>query len=251
MAIQGGDALGGSGEPKVKFEVIGDAWKLFSQQAGAWVVAMLVFLVVMVGVIVVSLMVLGALGMATKGRSAEPSAFSFLASMLAMLPLTIIILLTVMTLSGGLYRMALKQIRGQEISVGDMFSVTDVLPALIVASLVVAVEVSIGNIFCYVPGIIAGGLLMFAVPFAVDYRGSGMEAVSGSFSTLSGQWLLAALFYLVVSLIGGAGALARGIGVLVTTPLMILSIALLYNDFFPPEVMSAPVTDPLPPGPQM
>lgn len=255
MAVQGGNALGGPGEPRVRFEVIGDAWRLFSQQSSTWVVAMLVFLIVMVGVVAVSSVILGAvgLGMANMGRSADPSAagIGFLASMFAMLPITLIIILAMMILSGGLYRMALKQIRGQEIAIGDMFTVTDVLPALVVASLVVAVAVGIGNMFCWIPGIIAGGLLMFAVPLAVDYRGSGMEAVSGSFSALSGQWLMATLFYLVVTIIGSIGGLACGVGLLVTMPLMFLSIALLYNDFFPPEVMSAPIADPLPPGPQM
>lgn len=249
MAVQGGNALGGPGEPRVRFEVIGDAWRLFSQQSSTWVVAMLVAAVVIAGVFFVAMIVLSGLGLMRS--PAEPSPASFMANMFAMLPMMLVIMLALMIISGGLYRMAIKQIRGEAIAIGDMFSVTDVLPALVVAALVVGVAVSIGNMLCYIPGFIAGGLLMFAVPFAVDYRGSGMEAVSGSFSALSGQWLMATLFYLVVTIIGSIGGLACGVGLLVTMPLMILSIALLYNDFFPPEVMSAPVADAPPPGPQM
>jgi uncharacterized membrane protein len=51
-------------------------------------------------------------------------------------------------------------------------------------------------------------------------------------NALKGDALMAILFYLVVVIMAAAGLLACCIGALVTFPLFILSVAIVYRDFF-------------------
>lgn len=47
---------------------------------------------------------------------------------------------------------------------------------------------------------------------------------------LRSQWLMATLFYFVAAIIGFAGIILCGVGVILTLPIAFLSIALLYDD---------------------
>jgi len=128
-----------------------------------------------------------------------------------------------------------------------------VIGPLLIGSLLNGLAVAIGSVFCYIPGLVLGGLLMFTIPLIVDRRMDGIEAMKLSFNTLKGDALMATLFYLVVSIVGGLGGIACGIGALFTWPLFFLSISLLYRDYFMgpptayPDVTVPPPSEPMPP----
>jgi uncharacterized membrane protein len=155
---------------------------------------------------------------------------------------------------GGIYRMAVNQVRGQAVSVGDMFSATDVFPAVLIASILTNIAIMIGLLLCIIPGLFVAGALMFTLPLIVDRRLSAIDAMSTSFNTLKGQAFSAFTFALVVGLVILAGALACGLGVLVTMPIGLVAVALLYRDFFPgneatqPANTSCSAPPPIPPA---
>ena len=137
--------------------------------------------------------------------------------------------------------MGIKHVRGETISIGDMFSVTDVLPALAQYMVFIAVlglvtgllsVVPFGNILSVIIQIAVGGLLVFAVPLIVDQRLSAVEALTRSFNAAKSQFVMIVLFLIVASLAGVVGAIACGIGAIFTFPIAILSICILYRDFF-------------------
>jgi uncharacterized membrane protein len=95
---------------------------------------------------------------------------------------------------------------------------------------------------------VVGGLLMFALPLVADKRMDGIEAMKLSVETLKDEWLMAAVFSLVLGLIATVGLLACGVGILVAGPVILLAEALLYRAYFP-EAAAAPAAPPAPSEP--
>src|SRR5207249_4884514 len=123
-------------------------------------------------------------------------------------------------LGAGLYRMGIKQIRGEIIGVGDLFSVTDVMSSLIqyigimVAINVVTALLSIlpfGFLLAIIIGVATGVLLIFALPLIVDRRLSAVEAVTTSINAAKNQFVMILLFLIVAGIVGCIGAIACGI----------------------------------------
>ena len=90
-----------------------------------------------------------------------------------------------------------------------------------------------GVFFLVIPGWIISGILMFTLPLVVDERFKAVDAISASGKTLKDQWLIAAVFALVLFALQLVGLLFCGMGFLVTLPLSVLSHAILYRGFFP------------------
>jgi uncharacterized membrane protein len=221
-------------QPRIRFEAIGEAWQLFQKDAGTWVVSALIYFVIVAvvgGVIGVALGLTGEIASRSTGVG-DISSLAMPALSLAHILSRIVIFVISTFLLSGMYRMAIKSLRNQPISVGDMFNVGDVLPSCLLAAIIVGILTGIGFILCIIPGIIIGALLMFTYPLIVDRRLGAIDAISQSVNTLKNEILMATLFYLVVGIIVVVGVAACCVGVLVTFPLFILSIAVVYRDFF-------------------
>jgi hypothetical protein len=219
--------------PQIRFDVIGEAWRLFQAQMSTWIMAELIFIVGIAVAYVVAFVLFIATAAAI-GAIAKAIPFAPVALLLTFFIPIILIVTTMQVLFAGLYNMALKQLRGETIAVGDMFAMTDRLGPVILGSLLYGLAVSVGAIFCYLPGLILGALLMFTIPLIVDRRMDPIEAMKLSFETLKGDVVMATLFFLVCMFVGQIGGIACGIGALFTYPLFFLSIALAYRDFFLP-----------------
>lgn len=257
MAVMGGNTSGGSGyglQQKVRFEAIGEAWNLFQKDMGTWILATFIALA---GGTVVFLIITSVMGTILRlsfslspGRLGEQADMGLSVSFLFILLINIVITIVLyMILTGGMYRMAIKQARGETIAINDLFSTVDVVLPLIGASILVALATAVGYIFCVIPGLIVAGLSMLTIPIIVDQRCGSIEAISRSWGALQGELLLATVFYFVAGLIGSAGGILCGIGVLFTHPLMVLSIAIIYNNAFCGQDVVTPI-DPQSPAPQ-
>ncbi len=75
---------------------------------------------------------------------------------------------------------------------------------------------------------------MFAPLAIVDRRLSAPAAVVESFSLLKKQWLMTALFFLVLTIVSALGGLICGVGIVATLPLLFLSLAVGYLSFTEP-----------------
>lgn len=216
--------------PQISFDVISEAFNLFKLQMGAWVGAVFAFFaIIMVIAMLGGTVMVGSLIASGGSRDAAGAGmFLFFATYAGML---FVVTLASLFLMGGLIRMALKQVRGETLKIGDMFSVTDVIGPLIGTALLVTVIGSIGSLFFVVPGLIAYGVMMFALPLVVDQRLGPIEAITKSFEMLKNDWLMATLFYFVTAMIGGLGGIACGVGMVFTYPIWILSIVLTYRNY--------------------
>ena len=213
-------------------EWINEGWQLFAARWQVWVPMTLVFIVALVvPILPVYIMAIG-LNIAQAGRDPDVvGAVPVMVPMLAGLGGLITLGLTAFLL-GGVYRTAFKQMRGESIGIGDLFSAGDVFLSLLGALLLVGLCVGIGAVFCIVPGFLALGLFYFTFPLIVEKKLGVIEAMRQSFEmTRPNMWMFM-LFAFVVALLGSIGQLACYVGLLVTYPLQFLITAAAYKDCF-------------------
>jgi len=232
-------------EPKVRFDAIGEAWQMTRDKMGVWVVAMLVYFAAMLVVLAIVGAILYAAGMITAPSQGNPDFLSPVARII----INIVSLVAGAFFQAGLYRMALKQVRGQDIQASDAFSAGDVVGGAIFTQIVYGIAVNIGTLLCVIPGLIVAGRGMFAMPLTVDKNITGIAALQKSWEALKNDTLNAVLFVIVAGLAASLGALACGVGVVFTAPIAVLAVAITYRDFFDTELgMRGPTLDmPLPP----
>lgn len=231
--------IGGPGPGVVRFDAIGDAWNLFRQEMGTWMALIVLFFVVFVGVFLVGAFVLVGVDFGLKGAQVNPNAAEVINGIVVFLFYGFLFFF-IAVLSGGLFRAACKQTRGQPIGAGDLFGTFDIAGRLAGALILVGLATMLGFLLCIIPGYMVAGRLMLVFPLIVDGRMSATEAIGQSWNALRGQTIMATLFNFIISLISGLGIYLCGIGILFTLPLYYLGIAIVYRDYF----MTKPVADP-------
>lgn len=206
-------------DAKIDFGVVGEAFKLFVEQAVNWIITLIVVGVIN-GILYALLLSLDA----SASQSGGNPAVLFIVN-----AVTIIINMLFVI---GLLGMAINQIRGESMSVMDLFDFVDVAWQTIVAGILLWLIISIATAFCFIPGLIAGGLLMFTFPLIADQKMNPLGALSSSINALSEQWILATVFYVLFIFFSTIGFAFLLIGAFVTVPVGILSLALLYHNFY-------------------
>ncbi len=211
----------------VRFDAIGEAWGLVTQRWGTWALTVIVVIVAygLVSGLVASIFGIKSLNSFGMFRWRMPPGGSMVHGVLSGLVTGFFV--------GGMFRMACRQVRGQRFGVEDLFSVFDVLGELMLGSVLYAAALMVATLICFViPGLLVNGLLMFTFPLIVDRRMPAPAAMAMSWNTLKSQWLMATLFHLVVVFLSGLGVVLCGVGLLLSAPLYVMAIAVLYRDFF-------------------
>lgn len=120
----------------------------------------------------------------------------------------------------GLIAVFLKVARGEEATVGDVFSQTDKLVPGIVAGLIVGLAVQVGALLLIVPGIIISLMTCLTLYFVVDQNMGAIDAIKASIDATNGHKMSLFAFVLVGAGIYLLGSLACGVGALVAAPLV-------------------------------
>jgi uncharacterized membrane protein len=223
---------------RVRFENIGEAWKIFQANMGPWILITLVlFLLLMVAQAIClgpgRATIMAAMS-ADRGRNSDninPIAL-FLGSPLLLIG-SIAYSVIAYIFMGGFTQAAIKQLRGQQPAVSDLFLGLSKAVPLGIAGLLVSLGTMIGEMFFILPGLIFMGLSLLTMPFIMEQNMQPVDAIKKSIETLKADMWPALGYYLVFAIVASLGALACGIGMLFTLPLMPLGIALLYRDYCP------------------
>ncbi len=215
--------------PKVRFgEWIGEGWNMFAEQWKVWVVNALVLSLVtvvpIVGMYIFMVVLAASAGSGGAGLGMAVLGLIFLGVILVVLASTY--------LHAGMYRAAFKQLRGEPISTGDLFSAGDRFPSVLGAAILVGILVMIGALLCIIPAFIVAGALYFTFPLVVERRMSAGEAIQASRDATRGDLFMFVLFAFVVSLIAQAGSYLCYVGILATLPLQYTIGAIAYRDCF-------------------
>ena len=220
--------------PGPHLEAIGEAFTLFQRAWGTYVLATLI-----IGVLCTFLggLIEGLIFAFARGLQNPPDTISLIAFLVVLAVLYVLVLIVATGLYYGLASMALKQIRGYPISVGDLFGAFRFSLRLTVTNFIVGIVSLIGFFFCIVPCLWFSGSLSLAPLIAMDQDKGVFESigeswrVAGSFSTGIAVWAI--LF--VIGLVGALGEIACFVGVLATIPIAVIATCIEYFYFFPEQ----------------
>ena len=211
-------------------EWIGEGWQMFADRWQVWVGQMLiVFLAFALSVVPLFLMMVGAmLRTSQTGQPPELPAMFFPFALAMALAGT----LGGAFLWAGLYRTAFKQLRGEPISVRDLFSGGDIFLPVAGAFIVINILTVLGFSLCIFPAFVVVGMLHFAIPLIVERRLSIGEAISASYNATKSNWLTFVVFVFVLGWLAGVGGAVCGIGLVASYPLYFTITTIAYRDVF-------------------
>jgi hypothetical protein len=224
--------------PGVRWEWISEAWNLFTKQWSAWVLMTLVMYLILIVVYVAVYLPL--FGMILAAATTAPRITNSLGTPMISL-ITLVAMLVIYTvvfwLYGGLYNSAFKQLRGERIAVGNLFSggkylarmLGVILPLMIVFFISYLISPLL-YLALLIPALILLGPALFIFPMIVEGGMGTIDAIKASVEVAKRDWIMFTLFFIVLGLIAGAGVLACGFGLLATVPLLFLGQALAYRD---------------------
>jgi uncharacterized membrane protein len=132
-------------------------------------------------------------------------------------------------IAGGIASFALKVVRGQPVSFGDVFSGGQYFGRIFVISLCGGILVGLGCACLVVPGIFLATGLSQASYLAVDQGLSGIDALKKSWEMTNGHKMNIFLFFLLGFLVVIAGYIACILGaLLVSAPVLVIGGAYIY-----------------------
>ncbi|HXI53142.1 MAG TPA: hypothetical protein VNH84_16615, partial [Candidatus Saccharimonadales bacterium] len=136
-------------------------------------------------------------------------------------------------LIGGLFSYYLKRIRGQQAELGDAFSGFSAnFLQLLLGFLVSSVLVTVGMMFCVLPGIYLG-IAWQLTPVITADKGIGFwDAMEVSRKVLTRNWWGMFALALVCVLMNICGLICCIIGLFITIPLTLIALAYVYEDLF-------------------
>ena len=116
---------------------------------------------------------------------------------------------------------------GQPVTAGSFFKPRNV-GSVVIAAVIIGILTAIGNFLCVIPGLIVGILTIFTTVAIVDPESqTDRTSIKASFELAKGNFVQVLLTWLLVDIITAVGALACGIGLLVSVPVATLSPGLL------------------------
>lgn len=221
------------GNINVRWEWISEGWEMVTKQMGNWILITLVAGVVYFLTQLPFYALGGILEVAgNRSRDNGLSALVLGSSLIIQLIEIVVGWAALALIYTGMYSAALKQLRGEQIAVGDLFSGLQYYVQALTATVLIGIITLIGFVLCIIPGFIAGGAFLLTYPLIVDRKLSATAAMKTSLEITQQNLFQFTLFAFVVSLIAGLGVLACCVGLLITFPLFITTITCAYRDCF-------------------
>lgn len=221
-------------------EWMSEAFTLFGREWLAWCLIGLVYTIILsipivVGYVVIIAVVLTSVGAgaAAGGESGAGAAAvgAILGVMIGVFVLLVLVYAVHAWLHAGMVRAAIKQLRGEQFSVGDLFSGGDVTVPAIITELIYFLGYMVGAMLCIVPGYLLAGMWVFAPPLVVDRRMTPGEALRTSFEVTKPHMWMYLVWFLLYVLVVSAGSVV-GFGVIATLPIGHLMLMIAYRDVF-------------------
>ena len=132
----------------------------------------------------------------------------------------------------GNFIVSAKLLHGQTPEFRDFFAGFQYFLPLLLLSLVAGLFIGIGTLLLIIPGVYLAVAYLFASYLVVDRRLDFWPAMELSRRTVNPRWFGYFAFVLLVVLLNLAGAVALGVGLLVTIPLSFCAVTAAYADLF-------------------
>ncbi|MBU4231088.1 MAG: zinc ribbon domain-containing protein [Desulfobacterales bacterium] len=132
----------------------------------------------------------------------------------------------------GNFIVSVKLLHGQPPEFSDFFTGFQYLLPLVLLSVVAGVFISIGTLLLIIPGVYLAVAYLFASYLVVDRGLDFWPAMELSRLTVNPRWFGYFAFMLLLALLNLAGAIALGVGLLVTIPLSFCAVTAAYAEIF-------------------
>ena len=251
---------------RVRFDAIGEAWRLYMTDMAQWICGVLLAgIIAAAPVIVIELIVFAVFvpggmfggGAATLGSTDRIQSFRSASLIIAFVALPFNACTQLLTV--GLQRRALLQARGLPSAITDMFSLGGMGLHVLVFNVLAAIiglpwqlyyayahdPANPFSLFEPTHAAVLGGiaiamgaihvLIGFTPLIIVDQRLAVGPALTKSVTTFAPQFLPLVGVLICTYLLAFCGAIACGIGVLFTLPVLMTLYGVIYNDFFRPN----------------
>lgn len=131
-------------------------------------------------------------------------------------------------LGAMLVRAGLDVTDGRRLTTAGIFTIPQVGPVL-VAALMIGAAVFVGTLLCYLPGLVVGFVTQYTLYFMLDQDLAPLDAIRASVTLVKDNLGTTLLWYVVGGLVGGAGAILCGVGLLLTLPIALIGTAYTYR----------------------
>ena len=226
------------GRVDVRWEWINQGWEMYQKQLGNWIViALVVFLISLIPIVPMYIFLFASAGL---GSQTDPQDIAGLMRSMSFSIVTQFVMNVMGWFLGafaysGYYHTAMKQLRGEQISIADFFSgLQHFVPMLGVTALLGILQF-VGNLFCclgFIFQLVTLGLLIFTYPLIVERKLNPIEAIKASLEVTKQNAPMFILFGIVAHLVGFAGIVVCCVGLIFTAPLLFTTVACAYRDCF-------------------
>lgn len=212
------DAIPLAGPPGFEpVDAIRYGWQKFKDQPGPIIVAMLINFAFAAVVVAITYAIVGS-------GARNPIGFDDLVPRVV---LQIVQFIVSALIQMAIIRAGLGIARGERVELNDMFKADQLVPYLL-TSILVGIITGIGFVLCIVPGLVAIVFFQLAGIFVLDQKIGVIDSIKASahvVGTMTGRF---AVFTLLSILVGIAGAIACGVGLLVAVPVITIAQTYVY-----------------------
>jgi len=132
-------------------------------------------------------------------------------------------------LIAGFHIFCMKRMMGRPAEFADMFKGFNFFVPTLVASLLIALFVSCGTLFCIIPGLVVAAMYKFTYLFIVDKRMDFWPAMQASHAVVKNDYFGFTMFVVLMVLIGLLGLLCCIVGVFIAVPVSLAAITVDYK----------------------
>ena len=133
-------------------------------------------------------------------------------------------------LIAGLHIFTMKKLMGRRAEFADLFLGFNYFVPTLVASLLIALFVSIGTILCIIPGLVVAAMYKFTYLFIVDKKMDFWPAMQASHAVVKQDYAGFTLFLLLMVLVDILGVLCCVVGIFVALPVTFAAITVAYKE---------------------
>jgi hypothetical protein len=133
-------------------------------------------------------------------------------------------------LIAGMHIYTMKKLLGRRAEFADLFLGFNYFVPTLVASLVIALFVSIGTILCVIPGLVVAAMYKFTYLFIVDKRMDFWPAMQASHAIVKRDYVGFTLFLILMALVDLLGILCCVVGIFVALPVTFAAITVAYKE---------------------